>query len=70
MKVDNQILGPIESANIQELTEIIRGSVDFNLISEKEFNDMIISRRPLELLLMAQSVITNPCIVESHQDLP
>lgn len=67
MKVNNQILGPVESASIKELASLIKKNSDFRLISEKEFDEMILSRRPLELMLMAQSAITSPCNVELHQ---
>jgi hypothetical protein len=53
----------MENFSIQQLIKIVRDNTDMSLISEKEFNDFIMSRRPLELLLMAQSYKNHNSIV-------
>jgi hypothetical protein len=50
------LLSPIESASIAQLVDIIRAKTDLSSLSEKEFNNMIMSRRPLELIIMAQAI--------------
>ncbi len=45
----------MEHLTIKELIQIVRSKTDFSKISETEFENFIIERRPLELILMAQS---------------
>lgn len=45
----------MENLSIQQLIKIIRDNTDMTLISEQEFDNFMMSRRPLELLLMAQA---------------
>lgn len=45
---------PIEQLTIEQLAQIIKSGADWSNISDLEFQNMILSRRPLELLLMAQ----------------
>lgn len=58
----NPVLSPVESGTIAELADIIKHGVDYSQLSEKEFNSMILSRRPLELILMANAIIYNNCL--------
>jgi hypothetical protein len=51
--MENPILHPIESYSIQELAEIIKKGADYSRLSEKEFLDWIVSRRPMELTIIA-----------------
>lgn len=45
----------MENLSIQQLIKIIKNNTDMTLLSEKEFNEYIMDRRPVELLLMAQA---------------
>ena len=66
MKVKKVLLGPIESATVKELSEIIKKGKSYRLFSDKEFNELILSRRPLELILMAEAAMTCHNAAESH----
>lgn len=46
---------PLEQMTIDQLAQIIKSGADWSNISEKEFQNMILSRRPLELILMAHA---------------
>ena len=45
----------MENLTIKQLIEIVKSKTDFSNVSEKEFNNFILDRRPIELLLMANS---------------
>jgi hypothetical protein len=49
------LLCPIEKATIKELAEIIKKGADYSHLSKFEFEELILSRRPLELVLMAKA---------------
>ena len=55
----NPILHPIESYSIKELAEIIKKGSDYSNFSDKEFSEMIFSRRPMELIIMALVTFLN-----------
>ena len=44
---------PIEGLTIKELSELIRKGKGYEYFSDEEFSDMIKTRKPLELILMA-----------------
>lgn len=50
---------PIVGFTIKELSELIRKGKGYDFFSDKEFSDMIESRKPLELILMAFSTFSS-----------
>ena len=55
----NTILHPVENLTIEEISEIIKKHSAVRFISDEEFSKMILSRRPMELLLMAYSIFSS-----------
>lgn len=52
-----ELLSPCETKTISELAEMIKLTGLYGQFSDKEFESLIISRRPLELLFMANASI-------------
>lgn len=52
-----QALSPCETKTIQELALMIKATGLYDKLSDKEFDNLILSRRPLELLFMANATI-------------
>ena len=52
-------LDPIETFTIKEIAKKLKDTGKFNLLSDKEFDEMILSRRPMELMLVGQAFGVN-----------
>ena len=52
-----QSLSPCETKTISELAEMIKKTGLYDKFSDKEFESLVLSRRPLELLFMANASI-------------
>lgn len=59
----------MENLSIQQLIKIIKNNTDMTLLSEKEFNEYVMDRRPIELLLMAQAFTSRDIFVSNSTQI-